>query len=126
MAAGAVRFTESRAANTHELVAELLHEAEVSPGTTLLVAPRFSFHELLEAAALGEEVLSEWQVVVFHPDFHFEDSAPEDPANGVNRSPAGMLHLLRRRDVEAAIAAHPDVGSIPALNAEKLRSRSED
>lgn len=121
--AGAVRFSPSRAESLEELAAELLHEAEVSPGTTLLVAPDWSFEDLLDAAALGEELLPDWQVIVFHPDFRFADSDPADPANGVNRSPAGMLHLLRRREIEAASAAHPDVGGIPERNAELLRAQ---
>jgi hypothetical protein len=123
MANGAVRFVTSRADNAEELLAELIHEAEVSPSTTLVCTDAFDFEELLDLAALGEALLPDWQVVVFHPDFRFADSDPEDPANGVNRSPHGMLHLLRRRDVAAAVAATPDIAELPARNAETLRSR---
>ena len=124
-AAGAVRFSESRAEALEELVAELLHEAEVSPTTTLLIAPRWSFEDLLDAAAIGDELLPAWKIVVFHPDFRFADSDPGDPANGVNRSPAGMLHLLRRRDLKAAAASHPDVDGIPERNARLLRAQGK-
>ena len=43
MANGAVRFVASRADNAEELLAELIHEAEVSPSTTLICTDAFGW-----------------------------------------------------------------------------------
>jgi uncharacterized protein len=124
-AAGEVRFVASRADSAEELLAELFHEASVATGTTLLCTDRFGFEELHNIAGIGEQLLPDWQVVAFHPDFRFEGSDPDDPANGVNRSPHGMLHLIRRADIAAVVAASPNIDDIPFRNAEKLRKLEE-
>jgi hypothetical protein len=61
------------------------------------------------------------QVVGFHPEYVFEDSEDDDPANYTNRSPQPMIHLLRVDEVAMAIENFVGVEDIPTRNIEKLR-----
>jgi hypothetical protein len=97
--------------------------------TTLLLLPEAgSFTDLLALAATASDVLEEMgltgdhQLVVFHPDFRYEGSDPDDPANLTNRSPCPLIHILREEDVDRAVAAHPDINAIPEDNAARLRA----
>ena len=132
--AGTVRFVSSRAEDLHEVLAEVVQEAqglrEGSAGTTTLLVlgdrvPEFedfldlvsATEDLLEASGLAEEI----QLAHFHPDYVFAGTDPEDPANGTNRAPWPTLHLLRVADVTVATRSHPDVEGIPARNIALLR-----
>ncbi|MFK7927864.1 MAG: DUF1415 domain-containing protein [Myxococcota bacterium] len=136
--AGRVRIAVSEATDLEEAVGELLLEAERldeddDVETSLLVLPDLfpDFEDFLDVTAAAEEVFRVsgydgiYQIVVFHPGFRFEGSDPADPANGTNRSPFPMWHLLRESSVERAIEGHPDVASIPARNAELLRELAD-
>ena len=134
LAAGEVRFVASDAASFDDAVRAALAEverllADASVETTLIVYERAlaSFEDTLDAAAALEELLeraeldADLQVVAFHPAFRFEGADPDDPANGTNRSPHPMLHLLRQASVTRAVDAHADAAGIPERNARKLR-----
>ena len=72
---------------------------------------------VLEQHELTETV----QLVAFHPAFCFADTAFDDPSNGTNRSPAPMVHLLRRGDVAALTV---DGAAFSERNAAILRSHA--
>ena len=135
--AGRVRFALSRAADVAELIAEVSDEIDKlaedpAVDTTLLVVPELTpgFDDILDLVAAAEAWLEAtgrdagFQLVAFHPDFQFEGAAADDPANGTNRSPHPMVHILRAEDVRRAAAAHPDVHGIPDRNATLLRARA--
>lgn len=101
--------------------------------TTVLVHPRclVSFEAQLDFVDAGTELLSllglagEIQLVAFHPDFRFADARAEDPGNYVNRSPFGMLHLLREASVEAVMGDPSSLAKAERLserNAERLEA----
>ncbi len=132
--AGTVRFVSSRARDPHEVLAEVLLEAQGliqgNAGTTTLLVlgeqvPDFgdfldlvaATEDLLVAAGLSEDI----QLAHFHPDYVFEGVSPVDPANGTNRAPWPTLHLLRVADVTVATQSHPAVADIPARNIALLR-----
>jgi hypothetical protein len=71
----------------------------------------------LEATGLAPLV----QIVGFHPDYRFQDAAPDDAANYTNRSPWPMIHFIRPEDMEAALAHTPDPNAIPEANIVRLR-----
>ncbi len=140
--AGRVRFQESRATDTHEVLAELVFEArllleEGGPETTLLVLlpERFpvSFEELLDLVDIADNLFDDMpadetdslgdavQLVAFHPEFAYADSEADDPANGTNQSPVPMVHLLLREQVEATGA---DGEAIALRNATFLREKA--
>ena len=132
LGAGDVRFVEAHTSDVAGLLAQVLHEAEQirdEAGTTSLIVvfeqPFDDFLDLVGATeALLDEAAPELQLAAFHPDWVFADSAPDDPANRVNRAPHPVLHLLRRQDVARAIETHPDTRGIPARNAALLRDQS--
>jgi len=122
-----VRFAEARGTSPHELLADLLHECAVLDtsglSTSLLVLPEMPFEDYLDLYAAAEDLVPEaYQLASFHPDYVFADAEPDDPANGTNRAPHPVIHLLRRAEVAEAIARHPDTASIPERNAALLRS----
>jgi len=102
--------------------------------TTLLLVPfgADDFEDFLDETDLGRELLeqvvgAELQAVAFHPGFRFADSDPDDPANGVNRSPMPLWHLLRERSVERVLRADPDaVAAVPGRNRDLLRALALD
>ena len=121
-----MRIAEARGVAPEELLADLVHEAEAlldsELSTTLLVLPDLPWEAYLELLAIAEELCpEELQIASFHPDYVFAGASPEDPANGTNRSPHPVFHLLRRAEVAEAIASHPDVEGVTLRNAELLR-----
>jgi hypothetical protein len=64
-----------------------------------------------------------YQLASFHPDYCFEGSEPDDPANYTNRSPYPMLHILREQSVERALLAYKDAHLIPERNVDLARKK---
>ncbi|HRH67106.1 MAG TPA: DUF1415 domain-containing protein [Bacteroidia bacterium] len=97
--------------------------------TTLLVFPDAysAFDEYLDLVHVAEALLLEmgyegiYQIASFHPDYLFEGSTEDDPANYTNRSPYPMLHLLREQSLSAAIDSYPGAENIPQRNIEQAR-----
>ncbi|MDX2249048.1 MAG: DUF1415 family protein [Bacteroidia bacterium] len=102
MNAGKVRYKMSKATNHEDLFQELLEEVEYllssDPSvleTTFLIHPHTltDFPLYLDFIDLAEEALEEGemaelvQIAGFHPDYTFDDSDYDDPANYTNRSP---------------------------------------
>jgi len=91
------------------------------------------FANIIDDAALqngdtrGESVLDQLdlrgkvQVVSFHPDFIFAGEKLGDPGAFTNKAPYPLLHILREKDVTAAVKSHPDVKGIPKANVERMR-----
>ncbi len=131
------RVSDARdaAALRAHLVEELktLHAADPAKSeTTLLIHPRalgdfLDYNDFLDEADAAVEELGltgELQVASFHPCYQFDGTEPDDPANGTNRSPFPMLHLLREASVERAVAGYPDADKIPERNVETMRRRA--
>lgn len=130
-----VRCVQSAASSTLDLLDELQKELDlltVSPEieTTLLIHPEvlqdfLDFNDFLDSVdALLEamELTGVFQVASFHPDYQFAGEHEDSVSNYSNRAPYPVLHLLREASVEAAIAAHPNAGQIPADNISRLES----
>lgn len=113
---------------------EVIQHMECSHGEAFVSNSLFvidtdiTFEGLLEFGGICEEFLQEahfserYQLVEFHPEFLFAESAMDDAANYVNRSPLPFIHILRVHEVTEAIRSHKDVHSVPITNAEHLRS----
>lgn len=130
----AIRYRAVSAADWTEALTELMAEcrrldAEPEIATTLVVlTPGVeAFDDYLELLAIAEALLADegyegvYQLASFHPDYCFEGTETEDPANYTNRSPWPMLHLLREADIERALAHYSDPESIPERNVALLR-----
>ena len=63
-----------------------------------------------------------FQIASFHPQYQFNDTAPEDRENWSNRSPFPILHILREASVEQALRQYQNPERIPHTNIQKLRS----
>jgi len=102
--------------------------------TTLVIYPNAStdFLDFLDDYYACEQRLEDlnldsiFQLVAFHPQFLFDESTPDDPANFTNRSPYPMIHILRSDSVTKAVDNHPDIESIPQKNMEKLRKEGAE
>lgn len=131
-----IRYIVSSTDSADLLLADLssaLRELQASASnqidTVLLIHPHvlqdfFDYNQFLEQAdsALDElELHGEIQIASFHPRYQFAGTAPDNIENGTNRSPYPMLHLLRERSVERAVAAYPDTAKIFERNIEILR-----
>jgi hypothetical protein len=64
-----------------------------------------------------------YQIASFHPDYLFQDSDDNDPANFTNRSIYPMLHFIREESLEKAIAFHPNPDQIPQDNVNFCREK---
>lgn len=129
-----VRFAVSEASTNAELLRDLEKEcatltANSSVETTLLIHPYalLEFREYNDFLGVVDDRLVSlhldgvYQIASFHPDYQFEGTLANDVENFTNRSPWPMLHILRERSVERAIANFPDASQIPARNIAQLK-----
>ncbi len=102
---------------------ELLDKNEVTETAFLIFPAGFSdFKTYLALVKKAERLLAQeeyegiYQIASFHPDYCFQGSGTDDPANYTNRSVYPMLHLLREESVTKALKffTHPE--TIPDNN----------
>lgn len=132
-----IRYFVSHATTPDELVKDLMAElevlAEANPekiDTTLLIHPYvmqdfLDYNDFLEVADATLEELDLdgiLQVASFHPQYQFEDAAPDDIDNYTNRSPFPTLHLLREESIDKAVEAFPEAEQIYEKNMQTLRA----
>jgi len=131
---GSIRFSSNHDAEIESCLLDLMLECDrldtdSSVETTLLIYNNAftTFDDYLDFLELAETLLIEqgyegiYQLASFHPDYCFEGSEPDDPANYTNRSPYPMLHLLRETSIERAVATYPHPENIPQRNIELTR-----
>ncbi|WP_104202604.1 DUF1415 domain-containing protein [Billgrantia saliphila] len=129
-----VRFVEVVAQRWEPALEALVDECrrlDATPAieTTLIVLhPGLeAFDDYLDFLAVAEALLVEqgyegtYQLASFHPDYGFEGTEENDPANFTNRSPWPMLHLLREAGIERALVHYPNPEAIPERNIEAMR-----
>ncbi len=111
-------------------VQALLDEKPGKLETTLLVftgGPLANFETFLDFVYTLEETFAETgadelvQLAHFHPNYHFEGVAEDDPGNRTNRAPFPVVQLLRTGSVAAAVANYPEIESIPERNVARMR-----
>ena len=116
-------------------MAEIIHEIELlederpEAETTIVVIPTLlqNFDHFLDAIGMCEALLEQlgksdrFQLAHFHPDYVFDGTEENDPANHTNRSPHPAIHILRWDDVRHAMQTHPDIARIPQRNQALLR-----
>ena len=124
-----VRFIVTYATTEEQLLTvlkteleELNEDSEIE--TTLLIHPDAlqDFYDFNNFLNFTDQLLVEmdlegvYQIASFHPDYQFGGTEPDDAENYTNRSPYPVLHLIREKSLEKAIASHPDVDGIPERN----------
>jgi hypothetical protein len=81
-----------------------------------------NFNDYLDLLEFVDQLLIEhkydgiYQVASFHPQYLFEGSNNDDPANYTNRSPYAMLHFLREDSISKAIDSYENIDEIPQKN----------
>ncbi|ALM53225.1 DUF1415 domain-containing protein [Halomonas huangheensis] len=84
------------------------------------------FDDYLDVLALAEALLVEqdyegvYQLASFHPDYVFDGSDENDPANFTNRSPWPIWHVLREEGLERALAHYSNPEQIPERNIQRM------
>ncbi|MGE0634297.1 MAG: DUF1415 domain-containing protein [Pseudobdellovibrionaceae bacterium] len=136
-----IRYRVSEAANTDELLRDLISELraifQADPekvDTGLLIHPYVlndfldynDFLDIVDAALEEMNLVGIIQVASFHPQYQFAGTQKEDRENYTNRSPYPMLHFLREESVSKAVDGYPDVDLIPTRNIETLNSLDQD
>lgn len=134
-----VRFTVTEATSEQQLLETLQDELELlnndlSVETTLLIHPNilqdfYDYNEFLDYAdglLVQMELDGVYQIASFHPNYQFADTEAGDVENYSNRSPYPLLHLIREKSLERAIANHPNSVQIPQRNIELLKSLGRD
>lgn len=134
-----VRFTVTEATSEQQLLETLQDELELlnndlSVETTLLIHPNilqdfYDYNEFLDYAdglLVQMELDGVYQIASFHPNYQFADTEAGDVENYSNRSPYPLLHLIREKSLERAIANHPNSDQIPQRNIELLKSLGRD
>lgn len=99
-----------------------------SKETSLIIIPDgleefedyMTVYEVLESYLTEQELDSEIQLASFHPHYCFAETEPDDVENYTNRSPYPIIHLLKVKEVEAAINAHPDISQVPKDNIARM------
>ncbi len=134
--AGLIRFRVCSGQTPEEIYRALLSEMdtlvnlpETEVETGLFIAPQGldAFDDYLELLYSADEAIAEagldgvLQLASFHPDYRFEGSEEDDPANYTNRSPFPMFHLIREAPMAHALAHYPHPEQIPERNVQKMR-----
>ena len=99
--------------------------------TTLIIFPGIfpDFYEYLDIISLGENFLKQqkkegiYQLASFHPDYLFEGSSNDDPANYTNRSLYPIIQILRESSITEALADFQAPEKIPQRNIEFARQK---
>ncbi|MEC5386852.1 DUF1415 domain-containing protein [Uliginosibacterium sp. H3] len=138
---GLVRYVVSTATESEALLEDLREElqllAATAPAkldTTVLIHPQVLtdfvdyslFLPTADKALKSLGLRGEIQIASFHPDYTFGDSEPDDISNATNRSPYPVLHLLRERSIDRAVAAFPDPEAIYANNMRTLATLGQE
>ena len=102
--------------------------------TTLIILPGIfpDFYDYLDIISLCEKFLKEdgkegiYQIASFHPDYLFEGSSVDDPANYTNRSLYPMIQILRESGITEALKNFPAPEKIPQGNIDFARLKGLD
>ena len=113
----------------HE-TALLVVDAPLADGALREWSAFYSLSWRLQSEALVDQQLQDQlQLVLFHPRAvrsAYSSLMDDDAADFAVRSPFPTIHLLRERDVMAALKAYPDAEGIPQRNAARLRDQGAE
>lgn len=131
---GKIHFQVSDAQSHECCLEDLMVEAErldkqSELETTLLIYENSlqDFDDFLDLLEIANDLMSaqgydgEYQLANFHPDYCFAECDQNDPANYTNRSPYPMLHLIREKSIEQALANYKNPEMIPEINVQRAR-----
>jgi hypothetical protein len=128
-----IRFEVSNADDESQCLADLylqLNALDNNPDieTIIMIVPRCAGHfdrylallDLADALLVQEGWEGIYQIASFHPDYQFAGTPRDARENWTNRSPFPLLHLLRERSIELAVAQMPVGEAIVQRNISKM------
>ncbi|MFW5425889.1 MAG: DUF1415 domain-containing protein [Methylophagaceae bacterium] len=129
-----IRLYPSKATTVEMLLIDLQQELERLDSdsnieTTLLIHPHIltDFYDYNDFLDIADGLLIDmnldgiYQIASFHPDYQFADTEPDYAENYTNRSPYPLLHLIREKSLEEAIANYPNPELIPERNIKLMK-----
>ena len=73
-----------------------------------------------------KQLIRDYQLAHFHPDYVFAQHTREDAANYTNRSPYPVLHIIRQQSITEALKKMPGHREIPEANIHTAREAGKD
>ena len=124
-----IHFVVSKASSTEDLIIALYNElqrleCDKNIETSLLIHPHVltNFYDYNDFLASANSLLVElnldgvYQIASFHPHYQFAGTQPTDAENYTNRSPYPLLHIIREKSIEQALAHYSQPELIPERN----------
>ena len=84
-----------------------------------------AFLDLLEYAndiLIAQDYEGVYQLASFHPQYQFDNTAPEDAENFSNKAPYPIFHLIREIGIEEALKSYDKPENIPKNNIKKMNA----
>ena len=117
---------------TKMLLDELYFLSKTDPDrieTTLMIFPNllaefddfYNYLDITDEILLEMDMVGDFQIASFHPNYQFAETEPDAPENFTNRSPYPILHLLREESIEKALKSYPNPENIPKRNIETMK-----
>lgn len=106
-------------------------DTDESIETSFVIFPKAvaGFDEYLILVDAAEDLIGKlgydgiYQLASFHPQYCFAGSNEQDAANFTNRSVYPMLHILRERSIDEALAHYEGPEKIPQRNIEFCKEK---
>jgi hypothetical protein len=124
-----IHFAVSLATTEEGLLMDLHNELQrlehdENSETSLLIHPYvltnfYDYNDFLDSAnnlIIDLDLEGNYQIASFHPDYQFANTQINDAENYTNRSPYPLLHIIREKSLEHAIANYPHPELIPERN----------
>ncbi|MFS1704978.1 DUF1415 domain-containing protein [Alteromonas sp. AMM-1] len=124
-----IRYAECTSADMADALTALQDECDLldndpAIATTLLILPSGwdQFDDFLLLIDMAQQCIDHWdysgiyQLATFHPDYLFAGEDPQSASHYTNRSPHPVLHIIREKDITAALAHYDDPDAIPDTN----------
>lgn len=73
-----------------------------------------------------KQLIRDYQLAHFHPEYVFAQHTREDAANYTNRSPYPVLHIIRQQSITEALKKMPGHREIPEANIHTAREAGKD
>jgi hypothetical protein len=108
-------------------LAILQSDSDISTALVVFENGNSDFYNFYNLTGLLEDMIDqlkladEFQLVVFHPKFLFENTVSSERVNFVNRSPYPLIHIIRSIDIENALSSPQEGEKISFNNEETLK-----
>lgn len=82
---------------------------------------KLNFEDFYEEVESFNQIIQDFHLIAFHPEFCFQGLKADDIANLVNKSPYPMVHIISQKDFDLAKVSIKQGESISLINEKKLK-----